>query len=129
MPVDLMLDPVTGDLVATAGNDVALVSGLEEIEQRIRTYVRVQVGSYQLDPTLGGTAFSLLRVPVARAVEMLPLVIKETLAKMDDISVQDVVAEPDSTDSRKVRFTITYTISRDGSGDVIVYSDSLVVTS
>ena len=129
MPVDLLLDQATGDLVPTAGNDVALVSGSDEIEQRIRTHIKVQLGAYQLDPTLGSTANSLLRLPVAMAVSQLPLVVKEALAQMSDISVQDVAAWPDPDDPRKARFTVSYTISNDNSGDVVSYNDSLVVTS
>jgi hypothetical protein len=129
VPVDLMLDRATGDLVATAGNDVALVSGAEEVGQRIRTHVLVQLGSYQLEPRLGSSANSLLRLSIEQAVAQLPLVVKEALAQMDDIVVSDVEAWADPEDVRKVRFNVRYSTHDAGSAEPIVFSDSLVVTS
>lgn len=128
MAVDLALDQTTHDLIASPSNDVTLVSGLAEVGQRIRTHLRIQLGSYELEPELGSKMNGLLRLPVNIAVAQVPLVVKEALAQMTDILVQDVTAEVDEQDPRKVNFTVVYAVTDDAaSGDAITFNDSIEV--
>lgn len=128
MAVDLALDAVLGDLVATPSGDIMLVSGTEEVEQRIRTRLKVTLGAWALEPALGSSVASLLRLPSDMAAQQLPLTVKEALAPMSDVQVQDVVAWVDSQDSRKVDFTVTYVlVDSESAGQQIVFSDSIVV--
>lgn len=130
MAVDLALDRTTGDLVASPSNDVTLVSGLAEVEQRMRTHLRVVLGSYELEPDLGSTLTGLTRLPIGMAVAQLPLVVRESLAKMTDVQVEDVTAWVSEDDPRKVDFQVVYQVVDDGVvGDSVAFGDSLVVVA
>lgn len=130
MAVDLMIDFTNaGDLVVTPGNDVALVSGQAEVEQRMKVRIKVQFGTFMLDPTLGSTVLGLLRSPTEMVLTQLPLVVKEALATMDDVQVIDVPTALDPVDVRKVHYSVVYALT-DGEtlGDQLVLNDSLVVS-
>lgn len=49
---DLALDPVTGDLVLTAGR-LGLVSGVDAVAQRLRNRLRLWRGEWFIDRTVG----------------------------------------------------------------------------
>lgn len=54
------------------------------------------------------------RLPIERAVQEIPLIVKEALEPMDDITVGDVMAAPNADDPRSIDITILYTINEDG---------------
>lgn len=128
MGTDLALDTKLNDLIVTPSNDFALVSGTDEIDQRIKVFLKVQLGSWDLDPTFGSGLSSLSSMPVYRVLDELPLVVKEALAQMDDIRVLDVMTSVDEDSSSKVGFVVTYVVT-DGvsEGDEQVFSDSITV--
>lgn len=127
LSVDLKLDAMTRDLVATPSNDIALVSGEDAVEQRIRVCLRIPLGSWLLDPTggaLGSTLGNTTRLPVNQAVFQIPLVVKEALTELPDIRVEDVVAAPDPDYPSRVGFTITYAVvDSDGEGEIVNFND------
>lgn len=112
MSVDLALDNITGDLLASPSNDVAIYRGDAVVAQRIRTRLLIPVGSWQLDETgsLGSRLHDLLREPISRVLTELPLVVKEALEPMTDINVQDVTTSYDESQPKRVGFTIVYSI-------------------
>ena len=129
MAVDFALDE-NGDLRVSPSNDVALVSGIDEVEQRIKFRIRTMVGTWQFHPTFGSSLFSLLRLSPDLAVPQVPLMVKEALAPMSDISVRDVNAWLDPDDPKKIDFTVEYAlVDNEAEGDQLVLNDSLVVTA
>lgn len=117
MPFDLALDFNTGDLMVAPNKDLEVRTGLATIEQRIRVRLRIWQGQWPLDytgGTLGSTLHDVTRMPVWRATSEIPLIVKEALEPMSDISVTDVVAVPDDKQVNSVNVTITYAILDDG---------------
>lgn len=105
---DIAINHKTGDWVFAANADFQGVSGLDVVQQRILTRLRM-VRGWELDPTngtLGSRLTADLRLPRGRAVRELPLAVREALAPMDDISVQDVVVTQESRNS--IRLHINY---------------------
>lgn len=89
---DFALHPETGDWLFAANADIQGVSGEQVIEQRIRTRLRISQ-PWDLDPTngtLGSSIREMARLQRGRIVRELPLAIKEALAPMTDIQIQDV---------------------------------------
>jgi len=112
LSVDIAFDNVKGDVMFAPSNDVAIYRGDAVVAQRIRTRLLIPVGSWQLDQTgvLGSRLHDLLREPIERVLSELPLVVKEALAPMDDISVEDVTASYDASMPKRVSFVVTYSI-------------------
>ncbi len=52
MPIDLPLDPVTGDLNIVDG-DVAMIDGAEAVRQRLKIKLSTFLGEWFDDPTFG----------------------------------------------------------------------------
>lgn len=129
MATDLMLDQLTNDLVATPSNDAQLISGVALVEQRIRIRLKVPLASWPIDPTLGSRMYGLLRLSPAMAISQLPLVVKEALAPMTDIRVDDVEAWQDEQTTKVVRFSITYAVvGTDGvASDQLQFTDAVEV--
>lgn len=129
MSVDLALDRSTGDLAASPSNDLLLVSGIDVVRQRIRTRLKIQLGTWTInDDTeqIGSTLDALLRLPVFRVIDELPLVVKEALAPMSDIRVIEVDVAPDPNDPKAVGFTVSYQVVDDqGASDVLTFSDQV----
>jgi phage gp46-like protein len=93
MASDLAIDFNTGDLILSPHHDVARRVGVDTVQQRIRVRLRVRQGEWPLDPTggsLGSRLFEALRYPQWRAESEVPLIVREALAPMDDIIVDDV---------------------------------------
>lgn len=112
MPVDLMVDKTTRDMVSTPSGDVAIVTGDALTQQRMRVRIFVQRGSWALDPSdgqLGGSLSALFRMNVDQAASALPLLVREALAPMADIRVDDVQAAVDEVTPGKINFTVYYT--------------------
>lgn len=113
MPLDLAIDYNTGDLVIAPNKDLDVRTGMATIEQRIRVRLRMRQGEWLLDTsggTLGSTLHDATRQPTWRAVQEIPLIVKEALAPMGDISVRDVAVDVDVDDPRMVHLTIAYSI-------------------
>jgi len=111
VPIDLAIDYNTGDLVIAPNKDLEVRSGQQTIEQRIRVRLRIFQGEWTLDPTggtLGSTLHDAVRLPTWRAIEEIPLIVKEALEPMDDIEVRSVDAVLDPDDARTVDLTISY---------------------
>lgn len=116
MPLDLAINFITGDLVIAPNKDLEVRSGQQTVEQRIRVRLRIFQGEWTLDPTggsLGSVLHDAMRLPQWRAIEEIPLIVKEALEPMSDIEVRsvDVVFDPD--DSRTLDMTISYAILGD----------------
>lgn len=129
MPLDLAIDYNNGDLVIAPNKDIDVRTGLATIEQRIRVRLRIFQGEWELDPTngsLGSTLHDAARLPTWRAVQEIPLLVKEALEPMEDIDVREVEAFVDDKDVRTVDFTIRYAVLDNG---VAVQEQSLAFTT
>lgn len=113
MMYDFALDTKTGDWIFGANGDIQGVEGETVIEQRVWTRLHIRQG-WELDPTNGqlGSRLSLglHAIPRGRALIELPLMVKEALAPMDDISVSDVWTEESETDVNAIVIHIRYTV-------------------
>lgn len=105
---DVAINHKTGDWVFSANADIQGVIGEQVVQQRILTRLRIARG-WELDPTNGTLGSRLrgdLRLPKGRAMRELPLAVREALAPMDDITVQDVTVTEESPTS--LRVTVQY---------------------
>lgn len=113
MAVDIAFDNTIGDLLATPGNDVGLYSGEAVVAQRMRTRLKIPLGSWILDPTggsLGSRLYDATRMPVSRAIGEIPMIVKEALLPMTDIRVEDVLVEIDANSANTIGFTVLYVV-------------------
>lgn len=110
MAIDLAIDNNSGDLMFAPNQDLATKQGIATIEQRIRVRLRTIQGTWDLDPDLGSRVLDATRMPVWRALDEIPLVVKEALEPMDDIIVSDVVCAQDSDRPQTIGITIKYNI-------------------
>jgi hypothetical protein len=115
MPADIALDNRTGDLLLAPNNDVTIYRGEEVVAQRIRTRLLIPVGTWALDDTglLGSRLLDMTRLTNERAIEEIPLVVKEALNPMDDIRVVEVDVTPDLDHSNVLGVTVVYAIMDD----------------
>lgn len=119
MALDLAIDFDSGDLIFAPNFDLATRQGSDTVEQRIRVRVRVIAGSWDIDPTLGSNIRDALRMPIDMALQMIPLLVKEALAPMDDITVQDVECSVNPESANIIDMVISYAMVADPSGTVI----------
>lgn len=128
MPYDFAIDTKTGDWLFSANRDIQGVEGDQVIQNRIINRLRIERGTWPLDPTdgaLGSRLRSLTRVSRARALKEARLYVEEALAPMsDDISVTDVVVEEQGVSA--IKLTISYDIIR--SEDFVPATDRLSET-
>jgi hypothetical protein len=124
MPLDLAIDYNTGDLLIAPNRDIEVRTGREEIEQRIRVRLRVYGGEWELDPSggqLGSRLHDAFRLPVWRSRREIPLIVREALEPMKDISVRDVIVDQDPDNPSGQNVTILYEMAEDvGSGSDIL---------
>jgi hypothetical protein len=101
MSFDLALGP-SGDLVFAANRDLLGVSGFALYEQRIRTRLKIERGSWVFDVngTLGSRISGLLRRGSSQAMTEITAYVHEALDSMDDITVSNISIEPDPNNSR-----------------------------
>ena len=93
MSLDLAIDFNTGDLILSPNRDIERRVGVDTIQQRIRVRLRIRQGDWPLDFTggsLGSRLREALRYPMWRAETEIPMIVREALAPMDDIVVDDV---------------------------------------
>jgi hypothetical protein len=113
MAVDLAIDYNSGDLIVAPNKDLDRRTGSDLTEQRIRVRLRIIQGEWLLDPTggtLGSRLVDSLRQPIFRAVDEIPLLVREAIEPMDDIDLVNVTCDPDPTDSRSVTVVIYYQV-------------------
>lgn len=130
MPIDIAYDFSAGDIVIAPNKDVDRRTGLSLIDQRIRMRLKIFQGSWLYDPT-GGTLGSRLseatRMPIFRAIQEVPLLVREALQPMDDIDVTNVTCEADPLDSSAVELTVFFNLL-DESGQTTLEDLSTTVT-
>lgn len=136
MATDLMLDKATGDLRAEPNNDIAVVTGGDLIDQRIRVRLKTPQGDWlnnlglaEGDFGMGSRMFEMTRLPMDRAFAEIPLVVKEALAPMTDIRVQDVLCSLPENIPAQIDFTVLYTILDDNGvvdSDVQTFTDNVI---
>jgi len=119
---DFAIDYTTGDLIVGPDGSFALRTGPGTVEQRIWIRLRAIQGEWRLDPTngtFGSRLREVFRLPVFRSIPEAELVIREAVAPMDDITVQDVTVAIDPDDNTAIKATITYVINdEDGGGEL-----------
>lgn len=119
MAVDLAIDGLTGDLRIAPNLDIELRSGKGTVDQRIRVRIRIYQGEWILDPTngtLGSRVHDATRLPVWRAQQEVPLLVREALEPMTDITIRDVLADLSPDDNKSIDVTIYY-VMRDDSAE------------
>jgi phage baseplate assembly protein W len=81
-----------GDLIFAANRDLAGISGIDLIEQRMRIRMVVHRGSwvYDTDQTLGSNLRRLIGMSPEQAASTAPALVREALRAMDEITVDDV---------------------------------------
>lgn len=81
-----------GDLVVAGNHDLAGISGIDLIEQRIRLRLRVQRGSWIYDETqsLGSNLNSVIGMDPGRAQSAADDLVREALVRMTEIVVAGV---------------------------------------
>jgi len=93
MAFDLAIDYNSGDLILSPHIDIERRVGIDTVQQRVRVRLRIHQGEWPLDftgGTLGSRLFEALRYPQWRAQSEIGLIVREALAPMDDIIVNDV---------------------------------------
>lgn len=81
-----------GDLFVAANRDLAGISGVDLIEQRIRTRLKVHRGSwvYDTEETFGSYLYRTINLPPEEAEARAEDYVREALQPMEDIAVVDV---------------------------------------
>lgn len=111
MSFDLAIDYNTGDLLQAPNHDIQGRTGQDVYEQRIRIRLKIQRGTWALDPTngeLGSRLLELARVSSARAVADVEQYVREALEPMRDINVRDVTAKISPVSPKAITLDITY---------------------
>ncbi len=131
MAIDLAIDYNTGDLLVSPNNDIDLRFSEQTIEQRIRVRLKMRQGQWLLDPSngrLGSRIHETFRLPVWRTLTELSQIVKEALAPMRDITVNDVTAEVNAEDPTAIDIVITYALLDQGGAQTdLVLSTSLTI--
>jgi phage baseplate assembly protein W len=98
-----------GDLIFAANRDLAGVSGIDLINQRIRTRLRLHRGSwvYDADGSLGSNLFQLIGKASTQAAQLAPAYVREALRDMPEIQVDDVSIEQTERD---ISLTVVYRV-------------------
>ena len=96
MPFDLLLSE-NGDLVFSATRDLQGIAGIGQVNQRIRTRLKIPRGSwiYDDDGTLGSQLYNLTITNPLEAQARAEAYVREALRPAEDISVDHVELEQD----------------------------------
>jgi hypothetical protein len=109
MTLDIAIDN-NGDLVFSANRDLATVTDIETVEQRIRMRLLLPLGTFSHDDEdmLGSDIYTALRFTEKdeQLFDDLALRIQEALAPMSDIQVIDVQMQV--TDHRVLEIQVVY---------------------
>lgn len=99
MPFDLLLSE-HGDLVFSAIRDFQGIAGVGQVNQRIRTRLKVPVGSWVYDEngTFGSQLHTLINSNPNEAQARAEAYVREALRPMDEISVDHVELDTSSGD-------------------------------
>jgi hypothetical protein len=91
MPYDMAISD-HGDLILTAHRDIAGITGVALIEQRMKLRLRLNRGSwiYDATQTLGSQLYTLVGSPSGDAVSYVDAHVREALRDMEEISVEEV---------------------------------------
>jgi phage gp46-like protein len=130
MSFDLAIDYTTGDLLNAPNHDIQGRTGPDVYEQRIRVRLKVQRGTWALDPTdgdLGSRLHELTRVQSARALVEIEQYVREALEPMRDITVRDVQARLSEDTDKILLLDISYQPHIDGDDSDTLQSISLTI--
>lgn len=120
MATDLAFDFGKRDLVVAPNLDIDICTGQATVDQRIRVRLLIRQGQWELDPTdgrLGSRMGEMFRLPPQRAIVEIPLVVREALQDMTDISLVDVQATV-GEDNRSIDIVILYQMVEAGQNDI-----------
>lgn len=96
MAWDLKIDPATGDLTWDTNLDLAAVSGIEILRQRISTRLKIELGSFIYNTDLGSRVRSIFQMGIPNTDQNLEMLVRDALEPMDDIIVTDIaITHPD----------------------------------
>lgn len=106
-----------GDLIFGANRDLAGVSGINLIEQRMKIRLKLQRGSWVFDDTetLGGNLHILIGQAPDKAAQAAPALVREALRPMEEINVDDVLVDTTNND---VTLKIFYSLHPSGDEDI-----------
>lgn len=109
--MDIAIDFRSGDLILAPNRDFAGISGLDEMAQRIHLRLMIERGTWLYDPTegqLGSRLSSLPGMNQSRAIGEAGLLIREALAPMEDIEIEQVDVMLDPEDETVIICNISY---------------------
>lgn len=94
MPYDLALS-AHGDLVIAGNRDLAGISGVDLIDQRIRLRLRMRRGEwiYDEEDTMGSDLYRVISSPPEKIKSSALAVVREALREMSEISVDDIAVQ------------------------------------
>jgi phage gp46-like protein len=127
---DLAIDYTTGDLLNAPNRDIQGRTGPDVYEQRIRIRLKIQRGTWALDPSggeLGSRILELARVSSARAVQEIEQYVREALEPMTDITVRDVTAKVNPKTQKIIMLDISYQPRVGGADTETLQSISLTI--
>jgi phage gp46-like protein len=130
MAFDLAIDYTTGDLLNAPNFDIQGRTGPDVYEQRIRIRLKIQRGTWELDPTggeLGSRLHELTRVQSARALVEIEQYVREALEPMRDITVRDIQASFSPDTEKHLLLDISYQPHVDGGDADTLQSISLTI--
>lgn len=111
MAVDLAFDFFRHDLVLSPNQDIEIVSGQATVDQRIRARLFIEQGEWILDPTdgqLGSHIKDAFRMSLEQALQTIPMLVKECLAPMPDIEVDEILCAINEDDPSAIDLTVLY---------------------
>lgn len=97
MPYDLLISE-NGDLVFSAIRDLQGIAGVGQVNQRIRTRLKIPLGTwtYDDDGTLGSNLYALSSANPLEAQTRAEAYVREALRPMTDINVDSVELIPET---------------------------------
>jgi phage gp46-like protein len=127
---DIAINYSTGDFIMAPNMDIQGRTGPDVFEQRIRIRLRIQRGTWLLDPTdgeLGSRILELSRVSSERAVAEVEQYVREALEPMTDITVRDVIASINPETAKIIDLRISYQPRVSEDEDAALQSISLTI--